>query len=122
MKSIKERRQEIERKNSKLLKFTSVCLMAGIAFIGIKHLSSPAEPERVYEPWQKADAACLNYVHQQLGGSVFKVSTGSNKDVGNNTFKVRVNVSEDNKVISVDCFATGNGKVKEVGAFKIRAN
>ena len=121
MKSIKERREEIKRKNPKLVKFGAVCLMAGIAFLGIKHMSSPAEPERVYEPWEKADTACLNYVHQQLGGSIFDISTGSNKDAGHNMFKVRVHVEKGDGVISVECLATGDGEVKEVGAFKVRA-
>lgn len=121
MKSIKERREDIKQKNPKLVKFAAYCLIAGIAFLAVKRCTGPAEPERVYEPWEKAGTACLNYVHQQMGGSIFDISTGSNKDAGNNLFKVRVNFEKGNGVVSVDCYATGDGTVKEVGAFKVRA-
>lgn len=90
--------------------------------VATMHSCKDNSAEVVAEPWQKADTACLNFVHQQMGGSILDISTGSNKDAGDNLFKVRVNVKKNDAVVSIDCFASGDGKVKEVGAFKVRAN
>lgn len=89
--------------------------------VAAMHSFSNSPKDEPAEPWQKADTACLNYVHQQMGGSIFDISTGSNKDAGHNLFKVRVHVEKGDGVISVECLATGDGEVKEVGAFKVRA-
>lgn len=93
------------------------------ALIGFKLVScavAPDAPTAPAEPWQKADTACLNYVHQQVGGSVFDISTGSNKDVGDNTFKVRVNVKGKAGTLSVSCMATGDGEVKSIVGMRIK--
>lgn len=90
--------------------------------VAAMHSFSNSPEDKPVEHWQRADTACLNYVHQQMGGSIFDISTGSNKDAGDNLFKVRVNVKKNDAVVSIDCFASGDGKVKEVGAFKVRAN
>lgn len=101
--------------------FAAVCFAIGAVWLIGKHTGEKEQPKQ-YEPWEKAGTACLNYVHQQMGGSIFDISTGSNKDAGDNLFKVRVNVKKNDAVVSIDCFASGDGKVKEVGAFKLRTN
>lgn len=97
-------------------------LAGAFLIVAAMHSCKDNSGNRVYEPWEKADTACLNFVHQKMGGSILDISTGSNKDAGHNLFKVNVNVKKDKALVSIECFATGDGEVKEVGAFMVRAN
>lgn len=96
-------------------------IVGSFLVVALMH-SCDNKSEAPVEPWQKAQTACMNFVHQKVGGSIFDIELGSNKDAGKNLFKQKVSIKGKNGKLTTTCLATGDGVVKEVGAFQVVIN